>query len=111
MTSESDTAPLDESPKAAPTQFAARFPPELLAAVDTRAKSVELSRNAWMEKALTWVLANLPTGLGHPERDEVATKAPREVAGTKRLLPGAPVKKVKEHAPDKNGVVADLSPF
>lgn len=109
MTSESDTAPLDESPPTAPIQFATRFSPEVLAAVDARAKTVKLSRNAWLEKTVTWVLANLPTGLEHPARDEVATKAPREVAGTKRLLPGAPVKRVKEHAPDKNGVVADLS--
>lgn len=87
MTSESDTAPLNESKEPAPKQFATRFPEALLERIDARAKDVGLSRNAWMEKAIDWVLTYLPTGLAHPERDRVATDAPEEVTGSRRLPP------------------------
>lgn len=101
------TAPFVETAPDATQSVTMRLPRSLLEAADLRAESVKMTRTAWTAAALTWVLANLPTGLAHPERDEVATRAPREVTGDRRLLPGAPV---KEHGPDRDGVVADLGP-
>lgn len=80
---------MGESKEPTPKQFAVRFPEPLLDRIDTRAKDVGLSRNAWLEKAVDWVLTYLPTGLKNPPRDQVATEAPDEVAGTHRL-PSAP---------------------
>lgn len=76
------------------TSFTARLATPVVEAMDARARTVGLSRAAWLEKAVSWVLANLPTGIEAPLRDEVASRAPREVAGDKRLLPGAPKRRV-----------------
>lgn len=99
MPPESDTSPFDEGTGEIKTSFTARLPAPVVEAMDARAKGVGLSRTVWLERAVTWVLANLPTGLGNPARDEVASKAPREVAGDKRLLPGAPSKKPAQKEP------------
>lgn len=37
-------------------QWAVRIPDDLAKAIDKRAQSVELSRNAWIAKALQWAV-------------------------------------------------------
>lgn len=53
--------------------------------MDMRAKTNGLSRNAWMEKAIDWVLTYLPTGAVAKDRDLIASLAPNTVAGIARL--------------------------
>lgn len=84
------TAPLNDD-RGELQQFTARLPIDLIERMDDRAKSVRLSRNAWIEQALDWVLTNLPTGIAWPDRDRVATAAPRGVTGDEKLPRGSRV--------------------
>lgn len=116
MTPESGTtAPFTEAKQPEPKSFTSRLPEHLLERLDARAKEVGLSRNAWLEQAVEWVLTNLPHRMGNPDRDRAASEAPREVAGTeKRPRPG------HRHRPQKSaggdfvctecGEVLDMGP-
>lgn len=116
MTPESDTtAPFVEAKEPQPKTFSTRFSEGLLDRLDARAKEVGLSRNAWLEQAVEWVLTNLPHRVQNPERDRAAAAAPKEVAGTeKRPRPG------HRHRPQKTssgdfvctecGEVLDMTP-
>lgn len=88
MTDAPKTGPLRED-AGETTNFSVRLPAQLVDRMDTRRNGLTkpLSRNAWLEKTLEWVLTNLPTGLAHPERDRVATDAPDDVTGSDRLPP------------------------
>jgi hypothetical protein len=59
-----------------------RLSADLLDAIDRRAKTVGISRNAWLEKSLRWVIHNLPTGMSSAERVAAVQAAPPEVTGT-----------------------------
>lgn len=88
---EVQTEPFDEGTgsKKGSTPVSIRFEDEMLRRIDERRAQAPggLNRSAWVTKALDWVLTNLPTGLAHPERDRVASEAPPEVTGSKRLPP------------------------
>lgn len=108
------TEPLDEGGTRKPgTPVSIRFDDDMLRRVDERRAQAPggLNRSAWIIKALDWVLTNLPTGLAHPERDRVATDAPEEVAGSRRLPPAphvhrwTTVKETGEHLCPDCGVI------
>lgn len=112
------TPPLDET-KASSGTLSLRLPQELIDRIDARTRDVGLSRNQWAAKCFDWVLTYLPTGIAHPQRDKVASEAPREVTGSSRhpnatrgsagFQPGWTVDpNWREHAPDADGVVAEL---
>lgn len=42
------------------TQVAIRFPDDLVAAIDARAKQVGLSRNEWIVRCCGWLVDNAP---------------------------------------------------
>jgi hypothetical protein len=82
------TEPLDETSDKTPTgTLSLRLPQELIDRIDARRNQNKLSRNAWAQKTFEWVLTYLPTGIQNPERDLVASGAPAEVTGTRRMPP------------------------
>lgn len=49
-------------------QIAIRLPVSLIAAVDARAESTNRSRNAWVQRALSYIITELPTEATDAER-------------------------------------------
>ncbi|MEP6598091.1 MAG: ribbon-helix-helix protein, CopG family [Actinomycetota bacterium] len=62
--------------------FSLRLSAAVMAKVDERAKARDLSRNAWIEAALTWVADELPYGIADVDRALAAWTAPTELSGT-----------------------------
>jgi hypothetical protein len=64
-------------------QIALRLTPELVAAIDARAKDVGKSRQDWVERSLRWVIQSLPVRASVSEAHHAALTAPYDVAGNK----------------------------